>query len=169
MRRHRHIAILFSAVASALAAQGCTTHAQAQGGDLGVQISDHGASELRFPAIDGLWHEETPTACQKAAGDTAAEPVRELKFDAGKFEVTWLPFETYVDYWGTYTYDRASGALVMAVESGNHVPTDAKLSGTARTDPDGKLQITGIFFGTPGGTERAMHIHTSDCPVVFKH
>lgn len=164
MTAHRHIAILVVVIASAVAVQGCAAHA----GDRHLSGHDTQPSAGSFPAIEGTWHEETPTACQKAAGDANAWGIGELKFTAdGKFNVTWVPFETYVDYWGTYTYDRATGALTMTVESGNHVPTDAKLAGTARTDPDGKLQITGIFFGTPGGEPG--HNHTSDCPLVFKH
>lgn len=118
----------------------------------------------------GTWTEVTPTACQQAAHDTAAVALGELKFAAdGTFQVTWVPFETYVDYWGIYRHDPASGALVMGATSGNHLRADMRLKGTARIDPDGKLQIAGVFFGTPmdRGGEPGTH-KPSDCPLVFK-
>lgn len=118
-------------------------------------------------SITGTWKEVTPTPCQTEKGDIAAEPVRELKFgDDGKFGVTWRPFESYVDYWGTYTFDAATGAVAMSVTGGNNVPADARLTGMARANADGTIGFKGIFFGTPGGSGG---IHTSACPLTFRH
>ncbi len=51
------------------------------------------------------WKEKADIACGSQKALAPANPVRELLFWAdGTFSVTWKPFETYRDYWGTYTY-----------------------------------------------------------------
>lgn len=46
--------------------------------------------------------------------------IEELVFNAdGTFSVTWTPFETYKDYWGTYNYNAETGQLDLEVETGN--------------------------------------------------
>ena len=50
----------------------------------------------------GYWTEIGDAACP--AGRT---PLRELHLKTDEtFEATWLPFETYVDYWGDYRFDQ---------------------------------------------------------------
>jgi hypothetical protein len=78
-----------------------------------------------------------------------AQPVRELIFEAdGRYSVTWLPFETYRDYWGRYHYDPRAMRLSLTVEGGNYNPPDRALSGEARV-ADGALTLRGISLGTP--------------------
>lgn len=97
--------------------------------------------------LTGLWH-QTGATC--ASG--AAESVEELEFEAGgRFLVTFVPFETYHDYWGPYRFDAATGALAMTVERGNSIPTDLDLEGRATLAANGELAIEGIDFGTPHG------------------
>lgn len=80
--------------------------------------------------------------------------VGELKLtDKGRFEVTYQPFETYVDYWGSYRFDPASGALTMKIEGGNFVPPDTVLNGTAQRK-DGKLTLSGFDLGGAHPTQR---------------
>lgn len=89
---------------------------------------------------------------QSAEGCEQAEPVRELEFAPGnRFSVTFTPFETYKDYWGTYTYDPATGALAMQVVGGNTVPPGLDLDGRATLRPDGRLVLEGMFLGSPRG------------------
>lgn len=111
--------------------------------------------------LTGYWSEVGEPACP--VGDT---PLRELHFTAdGKFEATWTPFERYVDYWGDYSFDAASGALNLTPTGGNRVPTDADLSGQATLDPDGQLRLTSMFMGSPGsGVPTA-----AGCDLIFKH
>ena len=91
----------------------------------------------------GTWH-------QSEEGCPAESAVRELVFTGGgEFSVTWTPFESYKDYWGTYTYDAATGAISLDIESGNQVPDDAVTEGTA-TLTDGALAFDRLFLGTPG-------------------
>ena len=67
--------------------------------------------------------------------------------DTGEFSVTWTPFEVYYDYWGTYAYDEATGALVLSVDGGNYVPADLDGEGTAMV-AGGQLTLTDMWLGT---------------------
>jgi hypothetical protein len=88
---------------------------------------------------------------RKVEGCDGLEPVRELEFSAeGRFAVTFFPFETYKDYWGTYRFDPATGALSMTVEDGNNRPDALDLEGTARLSADG-LVLEGLYLGHPRG------------------
>lgn len=77
------------------------------------------------------------------------EPMRELSFSGdGTFTATWMPFEVYRDYWGRFSYDTASGELVLTPEGGNYVPDDALLGGIVAFG--GKtLEVPPGFFGSP--------------------
>lgn len=94
-------------------------------------------------------------AQQSLEGCAAAEPVRELEFRPdNRFSVTFLPFETYQDYWGTYAWDSDSGRLRLTVEGGNFVPTNLDLEGAAELK-DGRLRLTGLFLGSRDGGPRS--------------
>lgn len=82
------------------------------------------------------------------AGCDGVEPIGEMKFAAdGTFAVTFQPFETYVDYWGTYRFDPVTGALTLTVTGGNFQPPRLMLNGTARLE--GKhLVLEGMFLGS---------------------
>lgn len=112
--------------------------------------------------LTGYWSEVGDAACP--AGNPS---LRELHFlPDGRFEATWMPFETYVDYWGTYEFDPATGAISFIPTGGNHVPPDADLVGRAALGPDGMLRLGDIFFGTPraaGATRSA-----AGCTLIFK-
>jgi hypothetical protein len=86
---------------------------------------------------------------QKAAeGCPRLEPIGELEFTAdGRFSVTWHPFETYRDYWGTYRFDAGTGALSMKVDGGNRIPGGLDLEGKARMGPDGGLVLEDMYLG----------------------
>jgi hypothetical protein len=94
----------------------------------------------------------TGTRSQRSvAGCDSADPVRELEFGAnGRFAVTFQPFETYRDYWGTYAFDAAAGSLRLTVEGGNFVPPGLILQGPA-TLVEGRLILTGFYLGTRNG------------------
>jgi hypothetical protein len=82
-----------------------------------------------------------------------ASPVRELQFtENGFFTVTFMPFETYKDYWGRYRFDPETGKLSLTVEDGNHTPEGLDLEGKARFDPAGNLVLEDIFLGQPLST-----------------
>ena len=94
------------------------------------------------PAFVGTWHQDE----SECAG---AQPVRELIFSAdGRYSVTWMPFETYKDYWGGWRYDARTRVLTLTVDGGNRVPTDAVLSGEASADAH-QLTLGAISLGSP--------------------
>ena len=76
-----------------------------------------------------------------------SEPLGEVMLQSDNhFSITFTPFETYRDYWGTYRYSPESGRLTLNVEGGNKVEQDADLDGTLRKDGDHWL-FTGFNFG----------------------
>lgn len=117
--------------------------------------------DLAQHPLAGNWR-QTGIVCP---GGTPAEAValNELIFNArGEFKATWQPFESYVDYWGSYSFDPASGALALKPTGGNHVPNDATLSGTVTVN-GGELRTKGLSFGQPRGPALP-----TDCEVAFR-
>ncbi|HEX8904363.1 MAG TPA: hypothetical protein VF771_05945, partial [Longimicrobiaceae bacterium] len=102
----------------------------------------------RLDALAGAWQQARPARCTPAA-DSAMETVGDLTFKRdGEFSVTFVPFETYRDYWGRYTYEPATGALGLRVERGNKVPAGMDLDGTARVAGN-QLTLEGFWLGDP--------------------
>jgi hypothetical protein len=94
-------------------------------------------------------------------GCSAHEPVRELEFrPENRFSVTFLPFETYQDYWGSYSFDPATKRLRLTVEGGNFVPPNLDLEGEAELI-EGRLRLKGVFLGSRDGPPQ------SDCTYLF--
>ncbi|HLL31091.1 MAG TPA: hypothetical protein VK403_08855 [Allosphingosinicella sp.] len=118
--------------------------------------------ELRFRVVakdevvlTGSWSQRSLEGCW------APEPVRELEFrPENRFSVTFMPFETYQDYWGSYTFDPATRQLRLKVEGGNFVPAHLDLEGEAEL-VDGRLRLTGLFLGSRDGAPQ------SGCTYVF--
>jgi hypothetical protein len=95
--------------------------------------------------LTGLRRQSAVEGCE------APVPVGELEFAENRFAVTFLPFETYKDYWGSYQFDAATGALSLTVDGGNYSPPNLDLEGKARFDAAGKLVLEGMFLGQPSG------------------
>ena len=96
----------------------------------------------RAPALLGTWR-QVETEC------AGAEPVRELIFEAGgHYSVTWLPFESYKDYWGAWTYNARTHVLTLTVENGNNIPTDRVMSGEVSLEAH-QLTLGPISLGSP--------------------
>jgi hypothetical protein len=88
---------------------------------------------------------------QSLEGCTAHEPVRELEFQPeNRFSVTFMPFETYRDYWGSYAFDPATGKLRLTVEGGNFVPPNLDLEGEVEFAA-GRLRLKDMFLGSRDG------------------
>jgi len=84
----------------------------------------------------GAWVEEAQLTCDGGEREPQ-QKLWELLFNAGSLNVTWTPFETYVDYWGSYQVTPGllpgTGTLHLQVDGGNYVPVDI--------DPDGHYTI----------------------------
>lgn len=114
--------------------------------------------------LAGRWAQEMPAA--GAGGETPRfyEQINELHFKAdGTFSVTWVPFECYKDYWGTYTSDKETGRLKLTIDRGNHMPADVNGDGTFTLDGSGRLALKGICLGSPSEEAKG-----AGCDLVFK-
>lgn len=98
----------------------------------------------------GHWREEVQIACGSGEEVPPAEAIQELVFAVdGSFAVTWRPFESYVDYWGTYSFDVGRDTLDLTITGGNHIPSDVDGSGRFALDAAGSLLLTDLWLGTP--------------------
>lgn len=89
----------------------------------------------------GLWRQSEAECGER-------KPIAELVFSAdGRYSVTWIPFETYKDYWGRFRYEAATGALELTVEGGNYMPADVA-SGAIALKGDA-FTAEGASFGSP--------------------
>jgi hypothetical protein len=105
--------------------------------------------------LTGRWSQ------QRVEGCDVREPVRELEFrPENRFSVTFTPFETYQDYWGSYSFDADTGRIRLTVEGGNFVPPGLDLEGAAEL-AGGRLRLTGLFLGSRGGPPQ------SGCTYIF--
>jgi hypothetical protein len=101
------------------------------------------------PLVDIWWREEAQFACGTQQQVAPEHPIGELRFRAdGSFDVTWVPFETYRDYWGTYTYDPQRGTLSLTIARGNYVPADVDGNGLFSIDEQGRLILTDMWLGS---------------------
>lgn len=105
-------------------------------------------------SIEGTWTQLMRIECGTGAmvPDTG---IQELVLDGSRIEVTWTPFETYVDWWGGYAV-----APEGDVEGGNYVPDDIDPEGCISLDGADRLVLTDVFLGTPaeGGTLGCGHV-----------
>lgn len=104
-------------------------------------------TEATQPLV-GTWQQKSRFDCDTRKEVTWGEPIRELEFRAdGWFSVTWTPFETYRDYWGTYTSQNDTNALSLRIDNGNFVPKDFRGSGKYKLKDNETLELTGVYLG----------------------
>lgn len=107
--------------------------------------------------LTGRWSQQSLEGC----ADPAPEPVRELELrPENGFSVTFTPFETYRDYWGSYAWDADTGRLRLTVVGGNFVPGNLDLEGEAELK-EGRLRLKDVFLGSRDGAPR------SGCTYIF--
>ena len=69
--------------------------------------------------------------------------------DNGKFSFTQMPFETYKDYWGSYTINKKVHTINFQIKNGNNVPKDTKLKNVHYYfDKEGHLILNNFYYGT---------------------
>jgi len=97
--------------------------------------------------LNGFWVEQARLECDGSRTELLrGDGIGELWFGNGEFTVTFSPFETYRDYWGTPQalvdrLDDHRGTLVLAVEDGNQIPPNL--------DIDGRYELSRVP-GEPG-------------------
>jgi hypothetical protein len=126
----------------------------------GATIRVHAGSEIatvyvfkqplpRMNLLAGYWMETKQISCQTSEEIDPVDPIKAvLFFPNRKFTVTWRPYKSYRDYWGSYTFDASTGAFEMRVHGGNNVPDDFDGVGTAVIEGDGTLLVKDIWLGT---------------------
>jgi hypothetical protein len=133
-----------------------TVRAEVEGGRRVVETEVHIVTPESHPLL-GTWREAGQISCDGGAETVPPVPIEELVFAAdGTFAVTWMPFESYVDYWGTYTIDLTQGTLSLTATGGNYVPEDIDGEGRFALDADGTLLLIDLWLGSPpDGSEGA--------------
>jgi hypothetical protein len=112
--------------------------------------------------LAGMWTQSEGPVCESGFQPPEAA-VRELIFRrGGTFAVTRVPFETFQDYWGTYSYDASTGSLTLHASGGNNVPASRSREFIAR--------VTGDELRLEGGVLAGPHADMLDhrCTSVFK-
>lgn len=113
--------------------------------DVSIRVPIVGKDE---PVIVGFWRQDS-VSC--TAETPTHQPVKELAIEAdGTFSVTYQPFESYRDYWGTQRFDYRSGSLEMSVTGGNQPPAAPDLSGKASLENEKRLVLEGFYLGEGG-------------------
>lgn len=137
-----------------------TARAEVDGGQAIVETEVTVYTPEANPLI-GFWREEAQRPCDNGPEIVPAQAIEELIFYAnGNFSVTWVPFESYQDYWGTYVLDRTRGTLELVIAGGNSIPSDANPEGRFALDATGQLILTELWLGnpiSPGGETHCGH------------
>jgi hypothetical protein len=98
----------------------------------------------------GTWLEIAQLACGTEEVVVPDLAIEELVFSAaGTFAVTWTPFESYTDYWGTYSFDLSRGTLDLVVTGGNMIPSDVDGHGHFSLGTTGDLILSDMWLGVP--------------------
>lgn len=128
-----------------------TVSADVENGRRVVSIEVHVYTLEDNPFV-GLWREEAQLACGTGEEVVPEKPIGELRFGAdGRFAVTWMPFEIYVDYRATYAFDLDQGTLDLSIAGGSYVPDDVDGSGFFSLDEEGHLILRDMWLGSPWG------------------
>jgi len=131
---------------------------------VGAQIAQ-GKMRVADPAkhpLRGLWRQTQEIACGTGVQRAPPKPLHELRFQSsGKFSATWTPFESYIDYEGSFSYDPAKGALDLALTGGNDLPAQRKISASARLDARGRLVVSALPGGSRNPTDAGV------CEMIF--
>ena len=131
---------------TAAGSQFTVTAAVAGGSDVTAEVYVYTPESNPFV---GYWVETAQISCDDGSEIVPEQEINELVFAAdGRFAVTWVPFESYVDYWGEYDYDLDDGTLDLTVTGSIQSPDDIDGEGRFTIDANGDLVMTDIWLGT---------------------
>jgi len=148
-------------VVAANAADGTTFTLMAQVGAHRVQGQMRVVDPAQHP-LRGVWRQVREVACGAGGQRVPLRPLHELRFMSnGNFSATWTPLESYIDYSGTYQYDRVKGEIQLAVIAGNDMPAQKQMNVRARLDAEGQLIVSTLPSGSRHPPDAAM------CEMVF--
>jgi hypothetical protein len=112
--------------------------------DARVRVVDRGPG-----SVVGTFREVSRVPCGGGEPTTPAHPIQELVLSGdGTFAVTWVPFDTRQDYWGTYVFVPETGALSLQVQSGSYVPADLDGEGTVAFDGVTGIRLVDLWLGS---------------------
>jgi hypothetical protein len=99
----------------------------------------------------GTWREVGQISCQGGSELPVETPIREFVLQAdGSFQVTWFPFEAYVDYVGEYQASDG-GAFQLEPREVNYLPRVMDVDGLYHFDDSNRLVLTNLWLGSPPG------------------
>jgi len=108
--------------------------------------------------LRGSWQAVAEIPCDGSADVPVTGPPALVNIHGGnRFEVVWLPFETYKDYWGLYTFDRTSQKATFGILAGNFLPPNVRGEGSWEITNDGgkrTLRLKNIWLGRMRGDTR---------------
>jgi hypothetical protein len=119
----------------------------------------------------GLWEQTAQFDCESGRQMESFPVIHELDFRAaGRFSVTWTPFEVYRDYWGEYVSHARAKTITLKIAGGNFVPQDFQGSGTYKVIDDHTMELSRIFLGSreKGTPETTLKPLGKQCRYVFK-
>ena len=127
-----------------------------------------GCSNNRFPdPYAGFVHASPEHGYWKEVANDK-QLVGELHFHTKGFSITYNPFETYKDYWGSYSIDESQAEIRITVDSGNKIPEFPKAIGIFQQKGKNEILISGIALDSrrPGKKQFRFerfnsHKHTS--------
>ena len=126
------------ALVAAAAVTGCAANPRAGAAPASAAIE---AVPAVAPTLVGKWSQVRDGCDGHAIGEVIFRP-------DGTFSVTWAPFETYVDYWGTYQFDPGTSELTLTPDGGNFVPADIAGSHAVIALAGDTFRFTQGSFGT---------------------
>jgi len=140
---------------------------------------EHGRAQRRIPVVVytqenqplvGLWKQQPGSGCSRQTDPAGVDSINELEFRAdGWFSVTWVPFETYRDYWGSYAADNATRALSLKIDGGNYVPAGFRGDGKFTLRDNNTVELTRIYLGAKrsDNTNKSSARTQAACRYVF--
>ncbi|KAA3642172.1 MAG: hypothetical protein DWQ07_24325 [Chloroflexi bacterium] len=112
----------------------------------------------------GSWYEVAQISCQTTSERRVPSPIEELIFfEDNRINVTWFPFEVYIDYVGTYAVGEG-GTLEIFAEELNYLPSELDTVGTYEIDENGRLLLKDMWLGVPPLDA----VHPVNCGHIFE-